>query len=96
MAVRFSERNGKYMAALNALDPASENFLDANKVKPLLDLTNTEMVEAQFTDAQFLRALKSSFTVVRPQSSLSTGEARSQRNPDRSDVGWSRRGGGDR
>ena len=51
-SVRFSERNGKYMAALNVLDPASEKFLDANKVKLLLDLTNTEMVEAQFTVAR--------------------------------------------
>ena len=44
------------MAALSALDPVSENFLEANKVKPLLDLTNTEMVEAQFTVArEFLK-----------------------------------------
>jgi len=49
MAARFSERNGKYMAAL---DPASVNFLEAKKVKPLLDLTNTDMVEAQFTVAR--------------------------------------------
>ncbi|KAK0131577.1 hypothetical protein N1851_033753 [Merluccius polli] len=52
MAARFSERNGKYMAALDALDPASVNFLEAEKVKPLLDLTNTDMVEAQFTVAR--------------------------------------------
>jgi len=37
MAARFSERNGKYMAALDALDPSSVNFLEAKKVKPLLD-----------------------------------------------------------
>ncbi len=56
MAARFSKRNGKYMAALDALDPASENFLEADKVKPLLDLTKTEMVEAQFTVArEFLK-----------------------------------------
>ncbi|KAL7401257.1 hypothetical protein ABVT39_025600 [Epinephelus coioides] len=52
MAARFSKRNGKYMAALNTLDPASENFLEADKVKPLLVLANTDMVEAQFTVAQ--------------------------------------------
>lgn len=56
MAARFSECNEKYMAALNALDPISENFLEANKVKPLLDLTNTEIFEAQFTVArEFLK-----------------------------------------
>ncbi len=56
MAVRFSERDGKCMAALDAFDPASENFLDADRVKPLLDSTNTEMVEAQFTVAwEFLK-----------------------------------------
>ncbi|KAI2658679.1 Zinc finger MYM-type protein 1 [Labeo rohita] len=43
MSVRFSERNSQYMSALDALDPGSKNFLDAGKVKPLLDLRNTEM-----------------------------------------------------
>ncbi|CAL9701671.1 unnamed protein product [Knipowitschia caucasica] len=52
MAARFSERNGTYMTALNALDPVSVNFLEANKVKPLLDLTNTEIIEGQFTVAR--------------------------------------------
>ena len=57
MAARFSERNGKYMAALDAFVPASVNFLEAEKVKPLLDLTNTDMVEAQFTVArEFLKS----------------------------------------
>lgn len=44
MFVHFSKFNCKYMTALDALDPGSENFLDAGKVKPLLDLLNTEMV----------------------------------------------------
>ncbi|KAL0146682.1 hypothetical protein M9458_058022 [Cirrhinus mrigala] len=58
MSVRFSERNSQYMSALDALDPGSKNFLDAGKVKRLLDLTNTEMVESQFTVArQFWQTL---------------------------------------
>lgn len=52
MSVRFSERNSKYITALDALDPGSENFLDEGKVKPLLDLTNTEMIESQCTVAR--------------------------------------------
>lgn len=52
MSVRFSERNSKYITALDALDPGSVNFLDEGKVKPLLDLTNTEMIESQFTIAR--------------------------------------------
>lgn len=56
--MRFSERNSKYITALDALDPGSENFLDEGKVKPLLDLTNTEMIESQFTVArQFCQTL---------------------------------------
>lgn len=51
MSVRFSEHNSKYMAALDALDLGSENFLNAESVQPLLDLTKTEMVESQFTVA---------------------------------------------
>ena len=36
---RFSERDGPLISALTAVDPAaSENFLDATKVKPILDL----------------------------------------------------------
>lgn len=46
IAVRFSECNSKYMATLNALDPEYEDFLNAEKVRPLLDLTKTEMVES--------------------------------------------------
>lgn len=56
MAVYFSERNSKYMKALNTLDPGSENFLDAAKVKPLLDLMKTDMVESQLiVTRQFLQ-----------------------------------------
>ena len=32
--------------------PGSEDFLDANRVRPLLDLTGTEMKKAEFAVAQ--------------------------------------------
>ncbi|CAL8289679.1 unnamed protein product [Arctogadus glacialis] len=58
MDARFSERNNKYLEALSVLDPSSQDFLNTEKVKPLLDLTQTEMDEAQFTVArQFLISL---------------------------------------
>jgi hypothetical protein len=42
--------------ALCTLHPGSEDFLDANKVRPLLDLTGTEMKEAEFAvEQQFLQ-----------------------------------------
>ena len=44
------------MQALCTLHPGSEDFLDANKVRPLLDLTGTEMKEAEFAvEQQFLQ-----------------------------------------
>ncbi len=52
MSMRFCERNSKYITALDALDPGSENFMDEGKVKPLLDLMNNEMIESQFTVAR--------------------------------------------
>ncbi|CAL8337226.1 unnamed protein product [Boreogadus saida] len=56
MDARFSERNNKYLEALSVLDPSSQDFLNTEKVKPLLDLTQTEMDEAQFIVArQFVR-----------------------------------------
>ncbi len=48
----FSEHNSKCITALDTLDLGSENFLDEGKVKPLLDLTNTEMIQSQFTVAR--------------------------------------------
>lgn len=52
MAARFIKRNQKYTDALNALDPASEYFfLTLKEVKPLLDLSNTEINEMQFSCA---------------------------------------------
>lgn len=51
MGARFSERNHKYMEALRAVDPGSDTFLNPEKVKPLLDLTKTEVDEAQFAVA---------------------------------------------
>ncbi|KAJ4926893.1 hypothetical protein JOQ06_014637 [Pogonophryne albipinna] len=56
MTARFGERNSKLVEALCTLHPGSEYFLDANKVRPLLDLTGTEMKEAEFAVArQFLQ-----------------------------------------
>uniref|UniRef100_A0A3B1J476 DUF4371 domain-containing protein n=1 Tax=Astyanax mexicanus TaxID=7994 RepID=A0A3B1J476_ASTMX len=56
MDARFNERNSQLMDGLSALDPGSPNFMDVGKVKPLLDLTKTDMVEAQFAVAnQFLQ-----------------------------------------
>lgn len=36
----------------STLDPESPHFLDAQKVKPLLELTNTALVESEFSVAQ--------------------------------------------
>lgn len=35
---RFSKRDGKLMTALTAVDPGDDSFLDATKVKAILDL----------------------------------------------------------
>lgn len=52
MEVRFSERNGKLITALAALDPEDESFLDATKVKPILDLAGVEMVQSEYCVAR--------------------------------------------
>ena len=53
MDSRFSERDGKLISALIALDPAvTESFLDAAKVKPILDLVGVEVVPTQYTVAR--------------------------------------------
>ncbi len=44
---RFSELNSQLVEALCALDPDSPHFLDVQKVKPLLELTNTALVESE-------------------------------------------------
>ena len=49
---RFSVRNRQLVEALFTLHPGSEDFLDANRVRPLLELTGTEMKEAEFAVAQ--------------------------------------------
>ena len=49
---RFSVRNSQLVQALCTLHPGSEDFLNTNKVRPLLDLTGTEMKEAEFAVAQ--------------------------------------------
>lgn len=57
MAARFSETNQKYTIALKALDPASEDFLNTQKLKPLLDLSHTEINDTQFIIArEFVRS----------------------------------------
>ncbi|KAK9978769.1 hypothetical protein ABG768_020508 [Culter alburnus] len=45
----FGERNCVLMDALRSLDPEDSTFLDVSKVKPLLDLTNTPIVESEYT-----------------------------------------------
>ncbi|XP_045917077.1 uncharacterized protein LOC123978021 [Micropterus dolomieu] len=55
MKERFGERNCMLMDVLRSLDPEDSAFLDVSKVKPLLDLTNTPIVESEYTVAhQFL------------------------------------------
>jgi len=49
---RFSERDGKLITALTALDPEDDSFLDATKVKPILDLVGVEIVQTQYTVAR--------------------------------------------
>lgn len=63
MKERFGERNCVLMDALRSLDPEDSTFLDVSKVKPLLDLTNTPIVESEYTVAhQFLSMqMKDSF-----------------------------------
>ena len=52
MEARFSERDGKLITALTALDPGDDSFLDATKVKPILDLVGVEIVQTQYTVAR--------------------------------------------
>ncbi|CAL8351124.1 unnamed protein product [Merluccius merluccius] len=55
MKDRFGERNCMLMDALKALDPEDSAFLDVSKIKPLLDLTNSPVVDMEYTVArQFL------------------------------------------
>ena len=57
MKTRFSERNSKLVEAMGALDPVSKDFLDPQKIKPLLELSNTAVVESQFDVAkEFLQS----------------------------------------
>ncbi|ROK87106.1 hypothetical protein DPX16_10246 [Anabarilius grahami] len=51
MKERFGECNCVLMDALRSLDPEDSTFLDVSKVKPLLDLTNTPIVESEYTVA---------------------------------------------
>lgn len=51
MSTRFSERNSQLAEATCALDPGKPHFLDEQRVRPLLELTDTTLVESQFTVA---------------------------------------------
>lgn len=52
MDVRFSERNGKLISALEALDPENKSFLDVKKLKHIMDLAGMEIVESEFCVAR--------------------------------------------
>ncbi|KAL7404136.1 hypothetical protein ABVT39_010269 [Epinephelus coioides] len=52
MNARFGERNSQLVQAMCALDPGNPHFLDAQRVRPLLELTNTTLVESEFTVAR--------------------------------------------
>lgn len=59
MDTRFSERNSNLAAALAALDPESETYLDVESVKPIMDLTNCTIVETECIVAkQFVSRIK--------------------------------------
>jgi len=47
MSARFNEWNCKLARALVALDPKSDTFLDAKAIQPLLDLTNSTIVDTE-------------------------------------------------
>lgn len=49
MKERFEERNCVLMHALRSLDPEDSTFLDVSKVKPLLDLTCTPIMQSEYT-----------------------------------------------
>ena len=54
--VRMSERFSQLVESLCALDPESHDLIDVKRVKPLLDLSKTNLVEAEFSVArQFLQ-----------------------------------------
>ncbi|KAI7797371.1 hypothetical protein IRJ41_000339 [Triplophysa rosa] len=56
---RFSERNSKLATALAVLDPVSETFLDVKSMKPIMDLTNSSIVETECIVAkQFISRIK--------------------------------------
>lgn len=63
MKERFGECDCVLMNALRSLDPEDSTFLYVSKVKPLLDLTNTPIVESEYTvPHQFLSMqMKDSF-----------------------------------
>jgi len=47
ISARFNERNSKLARGLVSLDPKSDTFLDAKAIQPLLDLTNSTIVDTE-------------------------------------------------
>uniref|UniRef100_A0A671QMD9 DUF4371 domain-containing protein n=1 Tax=Sinocyclocheilus anshuiensis TaxID=1608454 RepID=A0A671QMD9_9TELE len=59
MEARFSERNSKLAAAIAALDPENETFLDVKSIEPIMNLTNSTIVETECIVAkQFISRIK--------------------------------------
>ncbi|KAJ4930085.1 hypothetical protein JOQ06_019098 [Pogonophryne albipinna] len=54
IARRFGERNSAFMEAIASLNPESSFFLEPEKVEPLLKLTGTTLVDAEFIVAKKL------------------------------------------
>ena len=52
MASSFSEIYFTLTVSLNAVDPSSDDFLNTQKMKHLLDLTSLEINESQFLVAR--------------------------------------------
>jgi len=52
MSARFNERKSKLARALVSLDPKSDTFLDAKAIQPLLDLTNSMIVDTECSVAK--------------------------------------------
>lgn len=59
MERRFSERNSQLASALAALNPQADNFLDVETVRPILDLSQSPITDAEFqVDKEFLSSQK--------------------------------------
>jgi len=52
MSARFNEHNPKLARALVTLDPKTDTFSDAKAIQPLLDLTNSTIVDTECSVAK--------------------------------------------